>query len=262
MLALLTCMLSCSSARRTGDNSGLVVVKKWELPPVLREISGIDYIDKDRFACVQDEEGKIFIYNAALNKIEKEIVFSLPADYEGIALVKTTAYIMHANGEILEIKKYNSKKMSIIQHQTFLTARENVEGICYDRRKNRLLVSVKRRDPNSSDYKGIYAFDLKTKKLDPHPVYKIVHDSDSLKDQQKVQPSDLAVHPKTGDLYVLDGEHPRLFVMSGGKIKKIYQLDSPDFPLPEGICFSRNRDLYICNEGRSGKGNILKVREN
>ena len=39
------------------------IANKWELPRVLEEVSGIDYIDKERIACIQDEVGELFIYN-------------------------------------------------------------------------------------------------------------------------------------------------------------------------------------------------------
>ena len=47
------------------------VTQKWDMPSPLKEISGIAWIDNTRFACVQDELGKIFIFNTATNTIEK-----------------------------------------------------------------------------------------------------------------------------------------------------------------------------------------------
>ena len=52
-----------------GENNGngsvtaITIVKKWDMPEYLAEISGLSCIDGQRFACVQDELGKIFIYN-------------------------------------------------------------------------------------------------------------------------------------------------------------------------------------------------------
>jgi len=163
---------------------------------------------------------------------------------------------------VMEVKNYNAKNLSTVAHKTFLSTKENVEGICFEPKKYRLLLSVKKRDPFNNDFKGIYAFDLSTKKLAPEPVYKINTRDDIWKGQHEIEPSDLAVHPGTGNIYVLDGEHPRLLVMTkSGSIKKIYQLDDPAFSLPEGICFSKTGELFISNEGRSGAGNILQVRE-
>src|SRR5687768_3515211 len=43
------------------SESGVTIVEQWNVPEVLKEISAHQYIDADRFACVQDELGKIFI---------------------------------------------------------------------------------------------------------------------------------------------------------------------------------------------------------
>src|SRR5688500_15587961 len=72
----------------TGD---ITVLEKWEMPGILREVSGIEFIDKNRFACVQDESGVVFIYNIKTKEIESEIDFGAAGDYEGIALVNKTA---------------------------------------------------------------------------------------------------------------------------------------------------------------------------
>ena len=44
-------------------SGSIVITKKWDLPKILTEISGLAYLDEDRFACVQDEQGTVFIYN-------------------------------------------------------------------------------------------------------------------------------------------------------------------------------------------------------
>src|SRR5688572_863103 len=60
------------------------ISQKWEMPEILKEVSAIAYVDAQRFACVQDELGKIFIFNTSTKKIEKEIAFGDTGDYEGI----------------------------------------------------------------------------------------------------------------------------------------------------------------------------------
>src|SRR5688572_17114686 len=37
------------------------IESSWQLPEVLREVSGIAYLSVDRIACVQDELGNIYI---------------------------------------------------------------------------------------------------------------------------------------------------------------------------------------------------------
>jgi hypothetical protein len=119
------------------------VTHKWEMSKDLKEISGIDMIDDKLIACIQDELGKIFIYNIDNNKIEKAIDFGANGDYEGIAVVKDVAYIIRADGMLFEVSNYSSPKPVIKEYRTPLTAKQDVEGLCYDEKNNRLLLSIK-----------------------------------------------------------------------------------------------------------------------
>jgi uncharacterized protein YjiK len=248
------------------SDSSIKIVEKWDMPSGLKEISGIAYINKNRFACVQDELGKIFIFNTATGEVEKEIQFAGAGDYEGIAVVDETAYIMRADGKLFEVKNYSSEKHATAEYDTHLTSKQDVEGLCYDEKNNRLLLAIKGREPNSKDYKGIYAFDLASKKIATTPAIKIdlTHNIWSgTKSKNKIQPSDIDVHPVTGDVYIVDGADSKLLVMGAdGSKKKLYQLNDTDFPQPEGMAFNQEGELFISNEGRTGTGNILKISFN
>ena len=45
-----------------------------------------------------------------------------------------------------------------------------------------------------------------------------------------------------------------------GVIINIVELDKRIFNQPEGICFSENGDMFISNEGKNGKANILRFK--
>ncbi len=233
---------------------------KWEMPSELKEISGISWMGDRRFACVQDEDGKIFIYNADGAKIERTIDFGGPGDYEGIAVAGTTAYVMRADGLLFEVQSFTGTKPTVLQHRTHLTVKQDVEGLCYDEKGNRLLLAIKGDEADTKDYKGIYAFPLASKKLAAAPVFRIDARGSGGK-KGKVQPSDLDVHPATGEIYIIDGPAARLIVLSpDGSPKDSYQLSESDFPQAEGLVFNSGGELFISNEGKSGAGNILQVK--
>jgi DNA-binding beta-propeller fold protein YncE len=245
---------------------GIGIVEQWEMPEVLTEISGIVYLGNNRFACIQDELGKIFIFNTGSNKVEKEVPFGSNGDYEGIAMVNKTAYVLQADGKIFEVNDIDAANPKVKQHTTHLTTEQDAEGLCYDPKNKRLLVAIKGDDPNASDHKGIYGFDLATKKMDKAPVLKIDLKHDVLKGlnekkiQNLVQPSEIVIHPTTGDIYLTDGKNARLLIMEeNGNLKKLYQLNSSDFPQAEGLAFSPEGDLFVASEGGKGKGTIVKV---
>ena len=134
------------------------------MPKELTEISGLSYMDGQRFACVQDELGKIFIYNAASSSVEKEISFGAAGDYEGLAVVDETIWVLRADGKLFEVSNMNAAKPSVKEYGTHLTLKQDPEGLCYDKKNNRLLIAIKGAEPGTENYKGIYAFDLQFKK--------------------------------------------------------------------------------------------------
>ena len=255
------------------EKFGVTIVNRWDVPEILKEISGHEYIGDQRFACVQDELGKIFIYNTSTEKIEKEIPFASAGDYEGLALNGTTAYVLRADGQIFEVGNYNSGKPEVKQHKTHLTQKQDTEGMAFDKANNRLLISVKGKEPESDDYKGIYAFDLTSKEMKREPVFKIdllndlfasSNSGKSKKVKKKksgaLNPSEIAIHPTSGEIYITDGSDPRLLIMDKkGVITSLIKLEDSAFSQPEGISFSPTGKLYISNEGTKKAGNILEV---
>jgi uncharacterized protein YjiK len=242
-------------------DEGVNIVQKWELPDVLKEVSGIAYIDEARFACVQDEDGTIFIYNVKDQKIEKEIPFAGPGDYEGLTLNNNTAYVVRADGRLYEVPMSGGKS-AVKEIVTPLTVDHNVEGLFYDKSANRLLIAIKDNEPGNKPYKGVYAFDLATNTFVNEPVFKLDLQNElfhaSGKKKSEVKPSAIAIHPTTGEVYITDGPSARLLVMdAAGNPKKVYSLGN-DFPQAEGITFSPSGELFISNEGKQ-RGNIIQT---
>lgn len=248
----------------------VTILVKWFLPDVLKEISGICWIDEQRIACVQDEIGTIFIYNILNAEIESRIPFGEPGDYESITKSENTYYVLRADGRIFEIRTSPSKKVSVNQYEIPLDKSLDFEGIFYDKIKKTLLFTFKEADPfTNSNKRGIYVFDPVKKVVGKKPVYEIDLSDSALKKKddddekelyKKFLPSDLAINPITSDIYITDGVNCSLLILDKtGKLKSYFKLDKDDFPQPEGITFSAKGDLYISTEGVKKSGAILKV---
>jgi len=253
--------------RKESTDAAITIVKKWDMPKELTEISGLSWIDGQRFACVQDELGKIFIYNGASSSVEKEISFGAAGDYEGLAVIGEAVWVLRADGKLFEVDNMNAAKPSVIEYATHLTVKQDPESLCYDKKNNRLLIVIKGDEPGTENYKGIYAFDLHSKKMDQQPVFKIdlqhkvFADRPDKKKKSTINPSDISIHPVSGDMYVTDGHNQQLLITdTDGNIKKLYGLNSKEFAQPEGITFNSAGDLFIANEGTKQPGNILQVK--
>jgi uncharacterized protein YjiK len=245
------------------------VVKRWNLPPELMEISGLAYLDESRFVCIQDESGSVYIYNTADSRIEKKIDFAGSGDYEGLALIGDTVWVLRSDGMLYEINSVQSNVPAVREFDTPLSAEHDAEGLCYDPKHNRLLVAIKDHAPGVKDYKGIYAFNLATYSMQADPVLKIDLSHKLLrgnhqkknKNGESILPSAIAIHPLNGDIYITEGRNAKLLILdSMASVKELYHLDKTEFFQPEGISFSPAGQLYISNEGAKQPGNILSVK--
>jgi len=244
------------------------------LPGILHEISGITFINSTTIGCIQDEKGILFIYDLASNEIQRQVTFFSNGDYEGIARVGDTIYVLRSDGTLYEIAGYNTDSIVVEPVPTGITAKDS-EGVCYDKDRHRLLIAPKEnplRGPGSKDSRIIYDFNLKTMKLADEPAYdfsiealkdfatgnKVMLPLKSKKKKQsaepvlKFRPSAICIHPLTKDIYVLSSEDYMLFVFSTlGVIKNLFLLNPLVFRQPEGITFLENGDMLISNEGQS-----------
>lgn len=246
------------------------IVQRWDLPDILEEVSGIEWIDDKTIACVQDEKGIIFIYDLQNSKIKEKIKFGRGGDYEGITVLNDDAFILRSDGMIVQVKNFrNNPKIKNIKTDLMNRKGLDVEGLSTDEGNDRLLLAIKSKKNGDKSYKGIYSFNPATEELIKEPVYKLQLNSDFFRElegdpEEKFIPSELEINPKTGEIYILDGTNPKLLIAGrNAEPKVLYFLDKEDFSKPEGLTFSPDGTLYISNEaGDDQSANILRVNLN
>lgn len=251
------------------------------LPPVLHEISGITAIDSSSIACVQDENGIVFIYDVRSKGITKHITFHGNGDYEGITLADNIIYVLRSDGVLFEIPDLKSSGVAEKILLPKLSDNEN-EGLCYYRKSNILLIAPKdkpKKDTEDKDDRGIYGFDLTMQELIKNPIIsidlsaieevaannKILNQAKSgKKDKEdkpniKFRPSAIGIHPVTEKLFVLSATDQMLFIFDlDGTIEYMVYLDPEIFNMSEGITFFENGDMLISNEGQNKNATLLR----
>ena len=256
-----------------------------KLPQSLHEISGITFYRKNELACVQDEKGIIYFYDLKKDKLRKNIPFAGNKDYEAITNVNDTLFVLCSNGEISEIDVANESNYAHT-YSTFLSKRNNCEGICFDKVAHRLLVACKGKPEKGTAAHGmkvIYGFDLDTRLLAENPAYTIDPDTvelhfynepentfwNKLFSKKKpagpfmFEPSEVCIDPFTNDVYVLSSVGKTILAMSyDGIIKFAFHLNPELFKQPEGISFSKDGSMFISDEGKGGKANLIKIKRN
>ncbi|NRD19384.1 SdiA-regulated domain-containing protein [Winogradskyella eckloniae] len=236
------------------------------LPDILNEVSGIAWINENTFACIQDEDGYIFIYDIKINSILKTIKFAGHGDYEAIAIHNNDAYVLRSDGLIYALSNYNTKAIKTSKIKTVFDADNNMESLTFDTQNNQLLISPKDKDLGPKHLRSVYKIPLDTKTVDTIPVFSVNLKSEILKDfkhkhiRNTLCPSEIAVHPMTQDIYVLEGKNPKLIILNNeGIIKNAIKLNKKQFAQPEGLTFSDDGRLFISNEADNGNANILEV---
>jgi uncharacterized protein YjiK len=254
--------------------------KVYTLSASLREISGITELDQSTIACVQDEHGTIYIHDINTNQSIRKINFGGEGDYEGIARVDKSLYIQRSDERLTGIENFNSENYKKTVYETKIPGKD-IEGLCYDKKNNRLLIVPKEISEDKPENKGkrfIYGFDLASKKLVKDPVIKLdlkavkkfaVDNNIKVpmkeKHGKKKEPdiemriSEISINPVTGKLYALSGSERLLFVFDlNGNIEFLERLDKDLFPQAEGITFMQNGDMFISNEGKNSAATLLQ----
>jgi uncharacterized protein YjiK len=261
--------------------------KVWKMPDELKEISALTFLSDHLLATVQDEKGIVYIYNTIKEKVVKKIKFTGAGDFEGLEKVKDDIWVLRSDGKLYRVMDYKEKEPKIKKYETGFSERNNTEGLGFDYATQKLLIACKgypfpkvEKRWEAKEFKSVYSFDLKEKKLDNDPFLLIALDSikehsdyntltrwgiellayfDEAEGDVSFQPSGVAVHPQSGNLYLLASVGKILAVFSPkGVMLSLVELDKNVHLQPEGICFSPDGTLYISNEGHDHKGKVYR----
>ncbi len=205
---------------------------------------------------IQDENG--FIYSLDFDQFKKQdkIPFSKKGDYEGIASTLDRYYILKSNGTIISVNlKGKDKKNYKPPHK----AKIEFEGLCFDSKKNRLLILCKEHSSKKKNKNiNIYSFDLSTEKFSTKPVLSIDKKLVDIHRSMGLLPSGIAINPMDGYIYILASVGKKLIMIdNNGKLIHYYNLDETIYKQPEGITFTKTGELYIACEGKVGKAQVM-----
>lgn len=246
--------------------------KEWKLPKELKEVSGNTFIDENHILLIEDSKPNLYLFNTKNGKVEKTITFAKQEkgqfDIEDVTLVGDIVYALQSHGRIYKIENWKSNP-KVTEIKTFLSEKNDVEGICYDKDNNRLLLAckghsgVKDADKHT---KAVYAFDLKTEKLVEKPVlvFKPEDFKAIISRELRFNPSAIGVNPATKEWYLLSTLDNKGMVIfdTHGKLKAYQAINEDLMPQPEGLCFAPDGTLYLSSEAaKEDNGKLFRFNK-
>jgi uncharacterized protein YjiK len=254
--------------------------RTYRLPPELLEVSALTDVDDLTVACLHDEAAMLYLFDLRRGVIARRYAFGVPGDMEGLTRVGDEYFALRSDGLVY---RFSLKGDAVQVLDTFRLAlsNRNIEGLGYDERFDRVLVSPKdipKGSPEVRDVRVIHAFDARTGKVLPEPVLTL--SINTLIDQArakglpvpmrttengrevpalKLRFSSVAVDPRSDLIYLLSAVDRMVLVVDRqGDLVHLEQLDARAHPKPEGITFLPAGDLLISNEGKGTAPSIVR----
>lgn len=255
---------------------------RFELPVELTEVSALTDVDSTTVACLQDEAATIYFLSLKNGAVVGTYPFSTPGDMEGLTRVGEAYYALRSDGLIFRLLMKDGG-LSLADTFRLAVPNHNIEGLGYDDRTGRILISPKdfaKGSKEARDERVIYAMGP----ADPtHAVVPVLRLSvDDLITQAKAKGiavpmratenggsipalklrySSVAVHPLEDRFYLLSAVDRTLLVVDReGRLVDLVQLDPALLPKAEGITFLANGDLVLSSEGKGRPPVLVRYR--
>lgn len=265
ILIAMLAFVSCKSGKKghypnpPGYNLSKPAIYK--LPGALDEISGIVFYPKDSsLFAINDEQGWLFKIHLGIPVQIERWKFSDAGDYEDLVLRDSTFYVLKSKGAVEKFTFTSGDSVSLQAFKLGLMTKNEFETLFFDSTQNKLVLICKDCDGDKKKQVSSWTFDPATDSFSTSFTIQ----TDKIKAQLgeedlKFKPSAAAIHPITGELYIIASVNSALVILNKDHtVKNSYKIDPSLFKQPEGMTFTPNGDLIISNEAAErGLADIL-----
>lgn len=249
--------LSQSAGYKNAPYNFLKPDKVYDMPDLLKEISGIAYADENTLYCVQDELGIVFKYDTGREHLSGMFRFTDLGDFEDLAIVKDEVFVLRSDGTLFcfNHRNFDGKISQVVVPVNCL----NVEGLEYNPSDNQLYLACKDQVINDLSQSRVIFSTTPENLSEPEIALTILPDEinrvlalqypEAPVSRLQVYPSAIAIHPKTSEKYVLSAASRLIAIYKNEKLINVFPLPSELYYKPEGLAFTPNGDLYLSSEG-------------
>jgi len=242
-------------------------IARWYLPPELAEISGLAFTPDGRLLAHGDERSIVSEIDYRRGVIVKQFVLGkrpVRGDFEGIAVVGDTVYLMTSDGDLYAGPE-GAKGAHVLYtvYETGLGRLCEAEGLTYDPDGHDLLLGCK--NPRKKDLKGklaVYRWQLPRGPLSSQPaIMADLKPIEKAADLKSVSPSSIDRDPASGNFVILSGpDHALVETTPDGAPITTHTFTPEEHPQPEGAAFGPDGILVIADEAARGRAVLTVYR--
>ncbi len=237
---------------------------QWALPDKLLEISALAMTPDNRLLAVDDERAVVYEIDYVSGGLVKAFALDKPvlrSDFEGLAVLDSTVYLMTSDGIIYSAPEGgDGDRVAYESHNTGLGSECEFEGLAADPAGRRLLLLCKNvRKKADIDTLSIYVWDAVGETLLPRDRIELpVADISLALRSRRLHPSGLVVDQETGNLLLVAAREQALIELEGdGKFIAARRLELPRrHPQAEGIELAPDGRLILADEGGKSRARL------
>lgn len=236
------------------------------LPSGILPFSDICILDSTMLIAIQQGQGSLVLYDFIQNQFQTLNPLVANQGIRDLATVDSTIYLIDEQMFVYRSRApYDSTSTQQVCNETL---NWSSAAICHHALTDRLFILPQMDSTNESSLRSVYTYNLNQNRYSETPLF--TYDLDeveafanehgvrltslrmsALNDSVyglNLDPTAIAIHPKTNDVYVLSGSDRSIVVFDqNGTIQNFAILDKSYFPNPSGMTFSKTGDLLISN---------------
>jgi len=269
LVPVLACALTLHSGCKSDSElspAGYTLNKpvEMQLGKSLNEISGLHYETDSVLWAIADNKEHIFEIHLKNKKLKDNTGDVVPrdSDLEDIVRVDSLIWVLQGPGALRAIPVGARDSSGVQVYPLYLEGTNDFETLYHEPKTNSLVIMCKTcAHEKGKQLRTAYRFDLEKRQFDTAAYFTVSKDEVEaiMKDADaKFDPSAAAIHPLTGQLYILSSAGNLLIITDPrGKVIEGYPLNPDTYAQAEGIAFAPNGNMYISNEGKYGKPTLL-----
>ncbi len=236
--------------------------EKLHLEHVLDEVSGITFFNNNTLLAINDERGKVYKVSTKDYKVQENIKFSGNRDYEAIAGYGKELFVMDSDGDLWYVQLKGDEVKQVKEYKFDLKKGVEFEALVWEEGTGVLYLISKQSDENKEQKASVvYSFDI-AKERYALASKKNIHWAAIAErsEDKKLHVSGAAIHPKSKKVYLVASIERLLIILNEDwSVEEVHRLDKKLFKQPEGITFDKAGNLYISNEARGGRPNVIRI---